>query len=187
MSRYRKVDSRIWNDANFAALSDDGKLVFLMLLTHPGMTALGAMRATMTGLASELEWLPERFAKGFQECFSKGMAEADQKAHLIALPNFLKYNPPENPNVVKAWVGARDLLPECHLKGLVLSRAYQAITGRGKGFEQAFRQGFGEPLPKPFANGMPNQEQEPEQEQEPDTALPRTLTGELGTARGNRK
>lgn len=48
MARYRKIDSRIWNDAKFRELSDNGKLVFLMLLTHPSMTSLGAMRATVT-------------------------------------------------------------------------------------------------------------------------------------------
>jgi hypothetical protein len=60
MSQYRKVDTRIWNDAQFCGLSDDGKLVFLLLLTHPNMTSLGAMRATLAGLAEEIGWEPER-------------------------------------------------------------------------------------------------------------------------------
>ena len=35
MSRYRKVDPRIWNDEKFRTLTDNGKLVFFMLLTQP--------------------------------------------------------------------------------------------------------------------------------------------------------
>ncbi len=44
MGRYRKVETRIWNDATFRSLSDDGKLLFLFVLTHPSQTSLGAMR-----------------------------------------------------------------------------------------------------------------------------------------------
>jgi hypothetical protein len=54
MARYRKIDPRIWNDAKFRALLDDAKFVFMLLLTHPHMTALGAMRATLAGSAAEL-------------------------------------------------------------------------------------------------------------------------------------
>lgn len=158
MARYRKVDPRIWNDAKFRDLSDNAKLVFFMLLTHPNMTALGAMRATVAGLAEEMGWETEAFREAFREALSKGMAEHDQKACLIALPRFIKYNPPESPNVVKAWGGALDLLPECELKSRVIARAKAFTEGKGEGFAKA--------LPEAFAKGMPYQEQEQEQEQE---------------------
>lgn len=158
MSRYRKVDPRIWNDAKFRELSNSAKLVFFMLLTHPSMTALGAMRATIAGLAEELGWETEAFREAFLEGLSKGMAEHDPKACLVALPNFLRYNPPESPNVVKAWVGALDLLPECDLKTRVIARSRDFAEGMSNSFAQA--------LPEAFGKGMPNQEQEQEQEQE---------------------
>ena len=47
MGKYRKVDPKIWNDEKFRELSDSAKLLFLFLLTHPHMTPLGAMRATV--------------------------------------------------------------------------------------------------------------------------------------------
>jgi hypothetical protein len=164
MSRYRKVDPRIWNDAKFAALSDNGKLLFLMLLTHPGMTALGAMRGTPGGLAEELGWTPEAFREAFQEVLSKALAKHDEKAHLIALPNFLKYNGPESPNVVKAWVASLDHLPECALKKQVVLGAQGQVDLLPKAFQEAFAKAFREALSK----AMPNQEQEPELEQEPE-------------------
>lgn len=157
MSRYRKVDPRIWNDENFRNLSDGAKLAFFMLLTHPSMTALGAMRATLPGLAAEIGWDAEAFRAAFLEVSDRGMAQLDPKACLVALPNFLKYNPPESPNVVKAWAGSIDLLPECMLKSLVLQRA----QGFAEGMSDAFQKAFHEAFPK----GMPNQEQEQEQEQ----------------------
>jgi len=54
MGRYRKIDPRIHNDAKFKTLSERGKLLFLTILTHPHMTALGAMRATEAGLCEEM-------------------------------------------------------------------------------------------------------------------------------------
>ena len=144
-------------------MSDAGKLTFLMLLTHPSMTALGAMRGTPEGLAAEMGWPPEAFREAFHEALSKGIAEHDQKACLIALPNFIKYNQPESPNVVKAWEGALDLLPECDLKARVISRARGYTEGLSEGFRKALPDAFAKAMPKT----MPNQEQEPEQEPEP--------------------
>lgn len=158
MSRYRKVDPRIWNDAKFRSLSDDGKLVFFMLLTHPNMTALGAMRATVAGLAEEMAWEIERFREAFREALSKGMAEHDQGACLVMLPKFMKYNPPESPNVVKAWAASLDLLPECALKTRVVAESVAYLKGKSKAFTEALPEAFTEALPK----AMPNQEQEQE-------------------------
>lgn len=163
MSQYRKVDTRIWNDARFCGLSDDGKLVFLMLLTHPNMTSLGAMRATLAGLAEEIGWESERLSKGFGEGLAKGMVEHDRTGRMIGLPNFLKYNAPENPNVLRSWVKAFDLLPECQLK----AKTFQRLKTLVEGLSEPFRKAFGEAFPK----GMAIQEQEPEQEPEPKQEL----------------
>lgn len=158
MSRYRKVDTRIWNDAKFASLDDRGKLAFFMLLTHPNMTALGAMRATPSGLAEELGWSAEAFREAFAKICGKGMAKHDERVHLIALPNFIKYNPPESPNVVKAWNSALDLLPECALKAEVIQGAKDYAKGMSEAFGKAFRDTFGK------AMAYQEQEQEPEQD-----------------------
>lgn len=155
MSRYRKVDPRIWNDAKFRALGNHAKLVFFMLLTHPNMTALGAMRATVAGLSEELGWPVDSFRKAFEEVLAQGLAEHSGEACFVALPNFIKYNPPESPNVIKAWVGALDLLPECDLKSKCLQRAKLFTEGLTEGFVKAFREAF--------AQAMPNQKQEPKQ------------------------
>ncbi|UDL87987.1 hypothetical protein LGH82_22885 [Mesorhizobium sp. PAMC28654] len=170
MSRYRKVDTRIWNDAKFTSLDDRGKLAFFMLLTHPNMTALGAMRATPSGLAEELGWSAEAFREAFAKICGKGMAKHDERVHLIALPNFIKYNPPESPNVVKAWNGALDLLPECALKAEVIQGAKDYAKGMSEAFGKAFRDTFGK--------AMPYQEQEQEQEQEKSVPVQEAKTSE---------
>jgi hypothetical protein len=159
MARYRKIAPRIWNDGKFRELSDDAKLIFFLLLTHPHMTALGAMRATLAGLAAELGWAAKRFHRGFTEIRQRRMVRYDEGSSLIWLPNFLKCNPPENPNVVKSWQASLDLLPECGLKDEIIQACHHLIATLPKGFAQG--------LPEPFRKAMPNLEPEQEPELEP--------------------
>ena len=158
MSKYRKIDVRIWNDAKFSTMSDNGKLAFLFVLTHPHMTSLGAMRATIPGMAAELGWKPEAFREAFREALTKGLAKHDEKASFVWLPNFLKYNAPESPNVVKSWEKSLELIPECDM--------YFELLQQVKAFTEALPKGFVEALPEDFRKSMPNPE--PEQEQEPE-------------------
>jgi len=183
MARYRKIDPRIWNDEKFRHVSDDAKLIFFLLLTHPHMTALGAMRATLVGLAAELGWPGNRFRRGFAQLLQQAMVQYDQGAACIWLPHFLKYNRPESPNVVRSWGSSLDLLPECPLKGRVLQGCRNLVD--------RLPQGFREGLPEPFRKGMPNQDQdqdkepEPEPEPEEECSPPIVpLTSPVRTARG---
>ena len=181
MARYRKISPCIWNDAKVRGLSDKGKLTLFLLLTHPNMTSLGALRANLPGLACELGWKTSVFARAFRELLDCGMARQDADAQLIWFPKFLKHNAPESPNVVRGWAAAFEELPECPLKLDVLAGAWATLAAFGEGFRDAFREVFGEVLPKPcekpsaslpeslsegFRQPCPNQEQEQEQEQE---------------------
>jgi hypothetical protein len=160
MGKYRKVDPRIWNDEKFNKLTDRGKLTFFFILTHPHMTALGAMRASIPGLASEIGWPEKAFREAFGEALAKAMLKHDKKASFVWLPNFLKYNKPESPNVIKSWVSALDYLPECPLKLELLQQV--------KDFTEALPEAFQKALPKAFQKTMRNHEQEQELEQEQD-------------------
>ena len=166
--KFRKVSPQIWGDKKFRALPVHTKLAFVFVLTHPNLTALGAMRHTAQGMAAEIGWEAGEFRKAFDELTALGMVRYDAEASFVWLPNFLRYNGPDNPNVVKGWRGALALLPECEGKRQLIQAAKKAVSSRGKAFEQAlpepFHKPFGEPLPEPFGEGMPNMEQEQEQE-----------------------
>lgn len=177
MAKYRKIDPRIWNDAKFRSMTDRGKLAFFFLLTHPHMTSIGAMRTTVVGLAAEIGWPEKAFRQAFGEAVKHGMVLSDEQACMVMLPNFLRYNTPESPNVVKSWVGAFDLLPECDLKERLFLSAEQFVESLHEGFAKAFAEVFRKALPIQEQE----QEQEPKQEQEqepikkkdgPETAKP---------------
>lgn len=170
MARYRKIDPRIWNDEKFASLSHEAQRAFFFILTHPSMTSLGAFRISAAGMAQELGLTEKGFQEPFHELLSKGIVRYDEKSFLVFAPNFLKYNPPENPNVIKGWAVALDYLPECGLKHEVLLKAKQCASNTDNGLK-AFVDAFGDichiapkGFQEPFPKGMPIQEQEQEQE-----------------------
>jgi hypothetical protein len=157
MAKYRKVDIRIWNDRRFNSLSPFGKLAFFFILTHPNMTPLGAMRGTIAGLHSELK---DTTLEAFQEVFGKPFLKYNEKACFIWLPNFLNYNRPESPNVVKSWVSSWNYLPECDLK----NELFLYLKDYTKGLSEGFRDAFDKTIGKTFGKTMLNQEQEQEQD-----------------------
>lgn len=161
MSRFRKIETRIWNDAKFRELSDTGKLAFFLILTHPHMTALGAMRGTIGGLADELKWSIDAMRDAIRHAMSLGLLEVDEKSCYIGLPNFLRYNEPEGPNsVTKAWPHALELIPECGFKSKLIARCRSYLEAKSPDFKKA----MGDAIWDAFA--MPCHIQEPEQEQE---------------------
>ena len=194
MAIYRKIDCRICNDKKFRELSVEGKLAWYTILSRRDLAPIGAFKASFESLAIEQrgneylnEGLQKDLPKVFSEVFiqalnellSKGLIKYDSESFLIYVPNFLKYNFPENPNVVKSWNSALDSLPECDLTNHVLAKSAQIILNSQrdsfikalpKEFNEAYRKGFAKDLPKGFSKdfgkGMPKQEQEQEQEQE---------------------
>jgi hypothetical protein len=166
MSRYRKVDPKMWGDAKFRALTPPppcGQSLWVYLLTGPATTSLpGLFHAGRARLAEELGWSLEGFDKAFLEVSLEGLAKADWNALVVWVPNAKKYNVPENPNVVKHWQDHWDSVPECSLKLEAWHVLRDFTEALGKGFAQAFLEACRKPCPKT----MPNQEQE--QEQDPD-------------------
>ena len=169
MARYRKIDTRMWADAKFRALSSPpptGKYLWIALLTGPYTTNLpGLFRVGEMALAEELGWPLEGFRKGFAELFREGLAKADWNARVVWIPNAIKYNPPDNPNVVKGWRDSWDEVPECVLK----AEAYQRLKTFTKGLGEGFAKAFAEHCVQCLANQEQEQEQEQTSSSEPQT------------------
>jgi uncharacterized phage protein (TIGR02220 family) len=153
MSRYAKVDRRVWNDERFRAFSDDGRYLWLALLTHLHLTSLGTLRSTWAGLAAELGWSERRLRAAAGPLVEAGMVDVNEAACYLGLRNFLRYNQPESPNVCKAWVAALELVPECEERRRLIARCEEALAelpeSFRKAFAEAYRKTFGKPSGKP--------------------------------------
>ena len=164
--RYRTIDVRIWGDKKFRALSHlkpSGQGLFLYLLTNPNTNSIpGLYRAGVAAMAEELGWSTEGFAEAFDELIQNDLIKADLKSRVIFIPNAIKYNKPQSPNVIKSWVSHWDEIPECDLKAYAHDILYAFIQTLGKAFLEAFELA----ISKASRKIMPNQEQEQEQKQE---------------------
>lgn len=183
--RYRKVEIRTWGDAKFRALSPlppCGQGLWLFLITGPHTGPIpGLFRAGRAAMAEELGWDLEAFDKAFGEAFGQGMVKADFKARVMWVPNGIRHNKPESPNVVRSWAAEFDLIPECPLKREACEALRASIYALGEGYARAFDEAFGKPIGKPSSKPStktcPNQEQEQEQEQEGGSASPAGAAG----------
>lgn len=140
---FRKVDAGTWSDAWFCSLKDDGKLLWLYLLTGREVTSLpGLIVAGRSQLAETMGWTIDRFGTVFASFGSH--AEADWAARVVWLPNATKYNKPANPNVVLGWKKLLPLVPECDLKTRALLSLLRTCEQLGKPFAEAFGESLGE-------------------------------------------
>ena len=149
MAHYRKIDVSIWNDDHFSSMKLQGKMAFLFLVTHPNMTGIGAMRATLPGMAAELGITQ----KEFSEVFVAGLANFAASENCVFVPNFLKYQSIDSPspNVVKGWVKQSQFVPDGSLKLLALENVLSFLEGKGDSFLKAFDDSFLKVYGKSFA------------------------------------
>lgn len=158
-AKYRKIDPRIWRDERFRMLGPEEKLVALYCLTAQvnrcGLFVFSPAMASEE-LCLKIEILRGRFAKVIATLRWKW----DREQRVLYFPTWWKYNPPENPNVLKGNLTDLEDLPETPL----LKEFYANETYLNEELRETFRERY----PKP----SPNQEQEQEQEQKQDKTCP---------------
>lgn len=138
MAHYRKLDVAIWNDDKFSTLKIPGKLAFLFLMSHPNMTGIGAMRATLPGLAAELGVSQKDFA----EVFKSNLAIFSAEESCVFIPNFIKYQGCESLNVLKSWVNQIQFIPHGKTKDLALAYLYEFVQGKSEAFRLAYDEAY---------------------------------------------
>jgi hypothetical protein len=159
---YGRVYSKFWTSSDIQALTDDGRLLALYLLSGPHGTIAGVCRLPDGYICEDLKWSPQRVAEGFRELFGKGFANRCETTKWVWVCRFLSWNTPENPNQWKAARKVADSVPtEC---------AWIAA------FRRVFAIAAGEkppPEPSPGSNGsgtlsqpLPTQKQDQDQEQD---------------------
>jgi hypothetical protein len=157
--RYSRVSRRMWNDEKFRELSappPNAQSLFQRLLTGPELTNIpGCIPALDAGMARALRWPLEGFLEAFDEVQAQGMAEADWDAGLIWVPNAIKHNEPESPNVVLSWTTAWEELPECDLKIEAWGHLHAWLKTKGESWVAAFEKACRKPSRKPSRKGPP--------------------------------
>lgn len=152
-------------------MTEDGRTLAAYLLCSPHSNMLGCFRIPDGYVCEDLIWDSERVTKGFAQLFDNGFATRSEGSKWVVIHKFLKWNQPENPNVVKAAEKLFDQIPaECGVKPLLV-RGIKEYEPR---FNPAKLKGI-ETVSEGFQKGMPP-EPEPEPQPEPEKEEP--LSGE---------
>lgn len=145
-SWYRTIDAGIWGDDKFRRLSRPspcGQYLWIYLLTGDHTDGLpGLYRLGEASLAEALGWPIEELRAAFAELAALDMALADTTAHVIYLPNALKYQAPTNPKHLQGWGKSYRRIPECELRSVWLQKLYGWAEKKGIAYVQALLQGF---------------------------------------------
>jgi hypothetical protein len=161
LGRYRKVYPRLWRHPAFAPLSEGEKLLALYLLTGPQTNRLGVYPWTPEWAAADLavtrQTLQRRWSV-LENGFGWTRSSATNRPTVVDIPSWLRWNPPENPNVVKAILNDLNEIPPCPARERILDRLTEVAKGYGKGY------GKGLPIPLAYTGtgtGTGTEEQEP--------------------------
>lgn len=147
------MHSAFWSSGDVQALSDDGKLLALYLLSCSHGTIAGVCRLPDGYAAEDLKWTSGRVAKGFEELFSKGFANRCETTKWVWVRKFLQWNPPENPNQWKAvWKAVGQIPAQCAWRVDFL-RFLASLTGK----EPPPESNPCETVAEPFRNPIPSQ------------------------------
>lgn len=183
--RYRRISTRLWGDERFCALSKpkpNGQSLWIFLLTGPHTGPVpGLFSAGEAALAEVLGWPLAAFRRCWRELEQRGLVHADWRARVVWLPNAVRHNSPESPNVVRSWRAAIDDIPESALKGDALQSLQAFAEGLGEPYAKAFAEASGEKHPHPLANQDQEQEQEQEQEGRAPHASAKPSNGRTGS------
>jgi hypothetical protein len=159
---YGRVYSKFWTSDDMQALTDDGRMLALYLLSGPHGTIAGVCRLPDGYVSEDLKWSIERVAKGLQELSVKGFADRCETAKWVWIRKYLEWNTPENPN---QWKAARKIAASvpsnCSWKAL-FDRAFAIAAGDVPPIDK-------NPLPT-VPKQLPTQDQEKEQKQEQDSS-----------------
>ena len=102
MATYGKINSSFWSSPTIRALSDDGKMMAIYLLTSPHTTICGAFRLPDGYVTEDLNWPLDRISKTLGELSRQGFATRCELTRWVVVHKFLEWNPPQNANQWKA-------------------------------------------------------------------------------------
>lgn len=179
MREYGKIHSSFWTSGDIRSMSEDGRTLAAYLLTSPHSNMLGCFRVPMAYVADDLKWGLERVKEGFREVFENGFATFNESSNWVVIHKFLKWNQPENPNVVKAAEKLFAQIPSSSGVKSILAWAIAEFEPRFsvdnlkdcKPFVNPFDttlEAYRKPEPEP----EPEPEREPEPEPEPNQLQP---------------
>ena len=156
--RYQKIESKIWNDEKFIALTPMQQRLFFYVLTSPHNNLIGLYVLKAGYACEDLDITNRDFNRDLKCLCDNDLVEYDKTLKVIFIINFLIHNPITNPNQKKAAVKLLSSLPRTQL--------IQTFLGTYEGLGKELTNSLGLVLSKPEAEAEAGTEEEEEEETE---------------------
>lgn len=150
MREYGRVYASFWTSPDIHALSDDGKLLALYLLSGPHGGIAGVCRLPAGYVSEDLKWTELRVTKGFSELLAKGFLNRCDTTKWVWICKFLEWNRPENPNQWKAARKVAEAVPQNCSWRIDFLRSFAKSAGDPELKIETVSQTLTELLPKPL-------------------------------------
>ncbi|HUQ35687.1 MAG TPA: hypothetical protein VM144_04855 [Aestuariivirga sp.] len=159
MRGFSKISPELWDSERFNTLpSDDGRYLYLYLLTCSHQTSAGAYKLPDGYAATDLRWTPERYFIAREVLVGADLIRFDPQTSVVLITRWFKHNPPMNADHLKSIEGELErlssptLAQEAHSDLLMIQESLEAE----KAAKAARRQkpvhgvpnGFGGPMPE---------------------------------------
>lgn len=108
---YGKVRAQFWDDESLRELSIEANYLALYLITSRHTNAIGCFRLPIAYILNDTRLDKKALEKALAELRSVGYAIPCERLPWIYIPNFLRHNPPENPNVWRKCVKELETVP----------------------------------------------------------------------------
>lgn len=173
MREYGKIHSSFWTSQDIREAGEDGRTLAAYLLTSPHSNMLGCFRVPLAYVSDDLKWPLERVLEGFEKLSQRVWLTFDKGSEWVVIHKFLKWNQPENPNVVRASEKLFAQIPSSSNVKAILAWCIAEFESRFsvdklaefKPFANPFdtsRKAYRKPEPEPEPEPLPEPEPEPE-------------------------
>jgi hypothetical protein len=112
MRGYSKISPALWDSERFNTLpSDDGRYLYLYLLTSRHQTSAGVYRLPDGYASTDLRWAQERYVKARELLVQADLIRFDSQTSVVMITRWFKHNPPMNVSHLKSIEGELERLP----------------------------------------------------------------------------
>lgn len=137
MREYGSVHTCFWTHGAIQSLSDHAKLLALYLLTGPHTNMLGCFRLPVGYICEDMGWQTQQVFKQLKELADIDFAYYDTSYYWLMIPQFLTWNPVENPNQGKS---IRRLFEQVTKKICFFSDLVKILLAHDKYLEETFKE-----------------------------------------------
>ena len=97
MREFSKISPAVWHSPRFNSLpSDDGRDLYLYLLSSPHQTSAGAYHLPEGYACADLRWPEGRYRQARDQLITADLITFDADTEAVMIKRWFKHNPPKN-------------------------------------------------------------------------------------------